>query len=158
MNHSGRSILAVLLLSSIVLLYGQGKRAPSAPRNRNQESLNAIQKLEDDMRLAALKNNAGWWVENLAEGYTDTDFLGHVRDKAETIELQRSSALVYDAMNFSDRNVHIFNDTVIVTGKMTTEGTYRGQDLSGDFQFTRVWVRMGEEWKLVASQTTKIAP
>jgi hypothetical protein len=157
MNYSGRSILAVLLLSSIVLLYGQGKRAPSA-RNRNQESFNAIQKLEDDMRLAALKNNAGWWVENLADDYTDTDFLGQVRDKAATIDLQRSSALVYDAMNLSDRNVHIFNDTVIVTGKMATQGTYRGQDLSGEFQFTRVWMRMGEDWKLVASQTTKITP
>ncbi|HKF55130.1 MAG TPA: nuclear transport factor 2 family protein [Blastocatellia bacterium] len=158
MNYSGRSILAVLLLSGIVLLYGQGKRTPSAPRNRNQESLNAIQKLEDDMRLAALKNDAAWWVENLADGFTGTDFLGHVRDRSQTIELQRSSALVYDAMNLSDRNVHIFNDTVIVTGKMTTEGTYRGQDLSGDFQFTRVWVRIGEDWKLVASQSTKIVP
>lgn len=158
MNYSGRSILAVLLLSGIVLLYGQGKRTPSASRNRNQESLNAIQKLEDDMRLAALKNDAAWWVENLADGYTDTDFLGHVRDKSQTIELQRSSALVYDAMNLSDRNVHIFNDTVIVTGKMAAEGTYGGQDLSGEFQFTRVWVRMGEDWKLAASQSTKIVP
>jgi len=158
MKYSRRSTLAVLLLSSIVLLYAQEKRSPSAPRNRNQESFNAIQKLEEEMRLAVLKNTASWWVVNLAEGYTETDFQGHVRDRAQTIELQRSSALVYDAMNLSDRSVHVYNDTVVVTGKVTTEGTYRGQDLSGEFQFTRVWVRFGEEWKLVASQTTKIAP
>jgi hypothetical protein len=47
---------------------------------------------------------------------------------------------------------------VIVTGKVTVEGTYRGQSLSGDFQFTRVWVKNGLVWELAASQYTKTGP
>jgi hypothetical protein len=110
------------------------------------------------MRLAILKGSAGWWVEHLSEGYTGTDPQGKVSNRAQTIELERSADLVYDTWNLSDRAVHIFNgNTVIVTGKVTVEGTYRGQSLSGDFQFTRVWVRNGVLWELAASQLTKIS-
>jgi hypothetical protein len=150
------ALLAALLLISIVLLSAQTARKPAnaAPENVGA----AIGKLEDEMRLAVLKGNAGWWVENLDDNYTDTDFHGKVSNKAETIDLQRSSSLIYDTMNLSERTLHLFNgDTVIVTGKMTTDGTYRGQSLSGDFQITRVWVKRGLEWKLAASQATRIA-
>jgi hypothetical protein len=153
---SRNAVLAALLLPSIVLLSAQtARKAPAAPPENTGA---VIGKLEDDMRLAILKGNAGWWVENLDDAYTDTDFQGKVRNKAETVELQRSNALIYDTMNLSERTLHVFNnDTVIVTGKMTAEWTYRGQNLSGEFQVTRVWVKRGLVWQLAAQQSTRIA-
>lgn len=153
---SRNAVLAALLLTSIVLLSAQTARKPQAPT----ENIGAmIGKLEDEMRLAILKGNAGWWVENLDDGFTDTDFQGKVRNKSETVELQRSNALIYDTMNLSERTLHVFNnDTAIVTGKITAEWTYRGQNLSGEFQVTRVWVKRGLVWQLAAQHTTRIAP
>jgi Domain of unknown function (DUF4440) len=145
-----------VLLCSGLLLCAQTARKPATP-HRDQDNVQAIGKLEDEMRIAVLKGTAGWWVEHLSEGYTGTDFQGKVSNRDQTIELQRSTDLVYDAWNLSDRAVHTFNgDTVIVTGKVTVEGTYRGQSLSGDFQFTRVWVKNGLVWELAAAQYTKI--
>ncbi|HMF90483.1 MAG TPA: nuclear transport factor 2 family protein [Candidatus Angelobacter sp.] len=157
-STSLKAFLAALLLTSIVLLPAQTARKPGfAPPPENTGAI--IGKLEEGMRLAALKGAAGWWVENLDEGFTDTDFQGKVSNKAETIELQRSSALIYDTVNLSERTLHVFNgDTAIVTGKMTAAWTYRGQNVSGDFQITRVWVKHGLEWKLAAQQATRIAP
>jgi hypothetical protein len=155
---SRTALLPALLLISIVLLSAQTTRKPTTPAPAPENVGATIGKLEDEMRLAVLKNNAGWWADNLDDNYTDTDFRGKVSNKAETVELQRSSSLIYDTMNLSERTLHLFNgDTVIVTGKMTTDGTYRGQSLSGDFQITRVWVKRGLEWKLAASQATRIA-
>jgi len=151
-------VLAVLLLG--VLGYSQtSRKAPASAPARPPEDLAAtIGKLEDQMRLASLKGTSGWWVENLADGYTETDFLGKVRTREEVIEMQRSSDLVYDAWNVSDRTLHTYNgDTVIITGTLNAEGSYKGQSLSGDFQFTRVWVKRGQEWKLVSSHSTRIA-
>ena len=151
-----KKLVAGALLCSGLLLCAQTARKPAAP-HRDQENVQAIGKLEDEMRIAILKGSAGWWVEHLSEGYTGTDFQGKVSNRDQTIELQRSTDLVYDAWNLSDRAVHTFNgDTVIVTGKVTVEGTYRGQSLSGDFQFTRVWVKNGLVWELAAAQYTKI--
>jgi hypothetical protein len=161
------AVLAALLLLSIVLLPAQTGHKPSAPpiaptpraMGTPENTGAVIGKLEDEMRLAFLKGNAGWWVENLDDGYTDTDFRGKVSNKSETVDLQRSNSLIYDTMNLSERTLHVFNaDTAIVTGKMTAEWTYRGQSLSGDFQITRVWVKRGLVWKLAAQQATKIAP
>jgi hypothetical protein len=160
MGKSRKTGVIVLLLSSIGLLYPQTARKPTAkaPLNRDQEIVNTVRKLEDDMRLASLKGNAGWWAEYLADGYTDTDFRGKVSSKAEIIEMQRSGDLSYDTLNLSDRAVLIFNgDTVIITGKLTADGAYRGQSLSGEYQITRVWIKTGSDWKLAASQATKIA-
>ena len=143
----------------MLLLHSQTRKpGTAAPANRDQEAFNAVAKLEDQMRVAALKADATWWDAYLSDTYTDTDFRGKVTNKAETVALHRSPDLVYDIMNLSDRSVHVFNgDTVIVTGKVTIEGTYRGQSLNGDYQFTRVWTKSGLDWALAASQTTKIA-
>ena len=157
----GRMAITALVLSSLVLAYSQTarKRTASPAGNRDQENVQAVAKLEDEMRLAALKGTAAWWVEHLSEAYTGTDAQGKVSNKEQTVEFQRSTDLVFDTWNLSDRAVHTFNgDTVIVTGKMTLDGTYRGQSLSGDFQFTRVWVKNSLVWELAASQLTKVGP
>ncbi len=159
MTSRKNAVLAALLLTSIVLLPAQTARKPATLAPPPENTGATIGKLEDEMRLAILKGNAGWWVENLDDGYTDTDFRGKVSNKAETIELQRSNFLIYDTMNLSERTLHVFNgNTAIVTGRMTAEWTYHGQSLSGDFQVTRVWVKEGLLWKLAAQQTTKIVP
>jgi hypothetical protein len=156
---SGKILLVALLLFGVVPLRSQTRKpATAAPASREQEAFSAVAKLEDQMRVAALKSDAGWWDEYLADSYTDIDFRGKVSNKTETVTLHRSPDLSYEIMNLSDRSVRTFNgDSVVVTGKMTVEGTYRGQSLNGDYQFTRIWIKSGLEWKLAASQATKIA-
>ena len=159
MINSKTGVLLGLLLTGVALLFAQAAHKPAAGGSRDQESVMAIGKLEDQMRLAALKGEASWWVENLSDAYIETDFQGKVTNKAETIEMQRSSTLIYDILNLSERNVRVFNgNTVIITGKMTAEGTFHQQSFSGDFQITRVWVKEGLEWKLASSQATRIVP
>jgi len=152
--------LVAMVLASVLLVRGQAhKTATVAPANRDQEAFNAVAKLEDQLRLATLKGDATWWDVYLSDSYTDTDSRGKVSNKAAIVAMHRSPNLSFDIMNLSDRSVHVFNgDTVIVTGKVTIEGTYGEQSLSGDYQFTRVWTKSGLEWKLAASQSTKIAP
>src|SRR5262245_55533401 len=82
--------LAGAVCFSGLLLSAQTTRKPAAP-NRDQDSVQAIGKLEEEMRIAILKGTAGWWVEHLSEGYSGTDFQGKVTNRAQTIELQRST-------------------------------------------------------------------
>ena|SRR5437899_3200003 len=153
---SRSTALAALLLSSIVLLSAQTtKKAPAAP---SENTGAVIGKLEDEMRLAALKGTAGWWADHLDDAFLDTDFQGKVRTKAEVVDIFKSNRAIYETMNLSERTLHVFNgNTVIVTGRMNLEGTYQSQPLSGDFQVTRVWAKQGLVWMLVSSQATRIA-
>jgi ketosteroid isomerase-like protein len=128
------------------------------PAFRQEDMLNTIKRLEDDMRVAILKGDTGWWSAYLSDEYTQTEADGKVKNKAQAIEALRSKYLIYDTLNFSDRAVRTFNgDTVLITGKMTVEGTDQGKTMNGDFQFTRVWVKQGLEWKLASFQMTSTA-
>ncbi len=160
MTRSIKALLLSLLVAGFLPVSSQTRKpGASAAGNREQDAVNAIRRLEDEMRLAALKGTGGWWADYLTDSYVETDSHGKVSGKAEIVAMHRSSDLVIETWNLSDRNVQTFNgDTVIVTGKQTVVGTYRDHNLSGDYQFTRVWVKLGLEWKLAASQTSAVTP
>jgi ketosteroid isomerase-like protein len=155
------SLLTILILLAPATPRGHAqtrKTAHSSAGFREQDMLNAIRKLEDEMRIALLKGDAGWWSAYLSDEYSETEPDGKILSKAQAVERQRSKTLVYDTLNLSDRTVHTYNgDTVILTGKVTVEGTDQGQSMSGVFQFTRVWVKQGLEWKLASYQMTRVA-
>lgn len=150
-------LMLSLSIAGIFPLLSQTRKPGGSPSG--QDAVNTIRKLEDDMRMASLKGLAGWWSDYLADSYVETDGQGKVSNKAEVVAMHKSPDLVIETVNLSDRNVQTFNgDTVIVTGKMTLVATYRDQNLSGDYQFTRVWVKQGLEWKLAAMQTSARMP
>jgi len=157
MKNATRVLLLLLLILSMSPLSPQTRKPGAGPSA--QEAVNTIGKLEDEMRMASLKGLGGWWSDHLTDSYVEIDGQGQVRTKAEIVALHKSPDLVMETVNLSDRNVQTYNgDTVIVTGKMTLVATYRDQNLSGDYQFMRVWVRQGLEWKLAAMQTSARTP
>jgi len=160
MKLSIQFLLLSLLLTGCLSLLSQTRKPAAAPSgSRDQDAVNAIRKLEEDLRLASLKALSGWWTDYLTDSYVDTDEHGKVSGKAEIVALHKSPDLVIETLNLSDRKVQIFNgDTVIVTGKMTLAGTYRDHNLAGDYQYTHVWVKQGPEWKLAATQVSAVAP
>lgn len=148
-----RILLLALSISGTLPLVAQPRKPAAGPSG--QDAVNAIRKLEEDMRMASLKGLGGWWSDYLSDSYVETDGHGNVSNKTDVVAMHKSPDLVIETVNLSDRNVQTFNgDTVIVTGKMTLVATYKDQNLSGDYQFTRVWVRQGLEWKLAAVQTS----
>lgn len=157
MKHTFRILLLCLSVSGILPLSAQNRKQASG--QSAQDAVNAIRRLEDEMRMASLKSLGGWWSDHLTDSYIEIDGQGKVSTKAEVIEMHKSSDLVIETVNLSDRNVQTFNgDTVIVTGRVTLVATYRDQNLSGDYQFTRVWVKLGLEWKLASMQTSSRIP
>jgi hypothetical protein len=160
MKFIALSLTLISFFAGVSVIHAQARKTAHASAGyREQDMLNAIKKLEEEMRIAILKGDATWWMSYLSDEYSETAADGKVKNKSETVEMQRSKYLIYDTLNFSDRTVHTFNgDTVIVTGKLTQQGTNQGQSINGEFQFTRVWVKQGLEWKLASYQMTRIAP
>lgn len=157
MKHSIRILLLCLSIAGILPLSGQTRKPGAGPSG--QDAMNAIGRLENELRMASLKGLGGWWSDHLTDTYVEIDGQGKVSTKAEVVAMHKSADLVIETVNLSDRNVQTFNaDTVIVTGRVTVVATYRDQNLSGDYQFTRVWVKLGLEWKLAAMQTSSRIP
>ena len=66
----------------------------------------------------------------------------------------------FDGKSFEwlDIKVRLFGDTAIVHAKTRQQATVHGQDWSGVFLITDVWVRRGDSWKVVSRHGTGPLP
>lgn len=81
---------------------------------------------------------------------------GELRTKAEIVKGFASGAFQYQSRTISDLNVRVYGDTAVVTGRSIQKGAEDGKDYSGDYWFTRVYVKQSGTWMTVALQTTMI--
>ncbi len=50
--------------------------------------------------------------------------------------------------------VHVFGDCAVATATTVLEARYKGQEISGRFPYTRVWLRRAGKWQAVFTQST----
>lgn len=151
----------VLRLFTIVLLLSSVGPAQAArktgPQGRSADTSATIQRLEAELRLAILKHEPSWFDEHLAETYTEVDAQGNVHSRADSLQFYRSPELSVDTYNLSEGTARTFNgDLVILTGKIEVHWTVKDQGFSGNFRFTRIWVKRGANWELAGMQQTRI--
>jgi ketosteroid isomerase-like protein len=117
-----------------------------------------IRDLEQQAREAAVRGDATFLERHATDDYMATNPAGVVRTRADAIEDLKSGAIKYMAIDLDDERVRVYGDTAVLTARVTLKATLKGQDISGQYRITRVWVKQGGEWKLVAFQSTRIAP
>jgi ketosteroid isomerase-like protein len=79
-----------------------------------------------------------------------------VQTKAQLLADVKSGSLVLESSDIADMKVHLHGDAALVTYSTTDKGKYKGQDISGRFRWTDVFVRRSGTWLIVASQGTPI--
>lgn len=82
---------------------------------------------------------------------------GGTQTKAETLAALTSEDQKFDSIILGDMKVRVFGNTAVVTGSEDEKSSYKGQDTSGHYLWTDVFVRRQGRWQLVASQATRTA-
>ncbi|MGD0566784.1 MAG: nuclear transport factor 2 family protein [Candidatus Sulfotelmatobacter sp.] len=119
-----------------------------------QETIRQILDLERQAKEASLRRDADFSLRTLADDYVAITPLGQVTTKEETISARRSGQLRYEAMNITDMVVRLYGDTAVVTARADVKGHQLGEDFSGPYRYTRVWVRRNGSWLTVSYQAT----
>jgi ketosteroid isomerase-like protein len=120
----------------------------------DQELIREIVDLERQAKEASLRRDAEFSQRSLADDYVAITPLGQVTTKQETIGARRSGQLRYEAMNITDMVVRVYGDTAVVTARADVKGHQLGEDFSGPYRYTRVWVRRSGRWQTVSYQAT----
>ncbi|HUE83921.1 MAG TPA: nuclear transport factor 2 family protein [Pyrinomonadaceae bacterium] len=139
-------LVPILILAASSLAFGQG----------GDGFENAIKQLEEELRVAVLKRDTKAYAQLVADDYLFTTHNAIVRTKAQMLEGYTSGAIKYESLKFDDIKVRVYGDTAVVTGRSTSKGADQGQDFSGVFRYTRVYVKRPSGWQLVATQATRI--
>lgn len=116
----------------------------------------ALMQLEQEMTDALIKGDVATFSSHLADTATLTDPGGVVNTKAQFEADVKSGALKLESSKIEDMKVQAHGDMAIVTYKTTDKGTYKGQDISGEYRWMDVFTRKGGTWRIVAGQGTPI--
>lgn len=118
------------------------------------EIIRQIVDMERQAKEASLRRDAEFSLRTLAEDYVAITPLGQVTTKQETLAARRSGQLRYESMNVTDMVVRLYGDTAVVTARADVKGHQLGEDFSGPYRYTRVWVRRNGHWQAVSYQAT----
>jgi ketosteroid isomerase-like protein len=130
--------------------------AGSADRAAGKSDVETIRKLEEERNQAIIHGDAAALERMTSDDYTFVTLRGEMLGKAEIVRNFSSGAAKYQSRTISDLNIRVYGNSAVVTGRAVQEGAENGKDYSGDYWFTRVYVRQGGHWKTVALQTTLI--
>jgi ketosteroid isomerase-like protein len=126
----------------------------SAIDTGDQSAIREIIDMERQAREASIRRDAEFSQRTLAEDYVAITPLGQVTTKQDTLSARRSGQLRYETINVSDMVVRVYGDTAVVTARADVKGHQLGEDFSGPYRYTRVWVRRTGHWQAVSYQAT----
>ena len=109
--------------------------------------------------IIALENA---WTE--AELHNDTDALdklmadtivitqpdGSIQTKADTIAYVRDKSNHWDIVVSENMKVHVYGDTVVVTGTYHEKGASAGKRFDNHGFFTDTWMHINGKWRCIA--------
>ena len=120
----------------------------------DQQAVREIVDMERQAKEASLRRAVDFSLKTLAEDYVAITPLGQVTTKQDSVSARKSGKLRYDTINITDMVVRVYGDTAVVTARAEVKGHQLGEDFSGPYRYTRVWVRRDGRWQTVSYQAT----
>jgi hypothetical protein len=149
-----RSVLAATCLVTGLTAFGTvGPAGVPTPASDAATLL----RLECELGRAAVRRDLAPARRLYAADFTSVDPFGEPADRER--ELQAAAGAdgpVFTSFAVSGVRSRVYGNAAVTVGRSHVTGTYKGQDLSGAYQWTDTWVRRGGGWQLVAAQVTKV--
>ena len=144
--------LSILGLTFAIGLWSANVSVASSSDKIREE----IRALETARNEAIVHGDAAALERMTSDDYTFITLRGELRTKAEIVKGFSTGAFKYGSREISDLNIRVYEDTAVVTGRSSQNGTENGKDYSGDYRFTRVYVKQNGRWLTVALQATLV--
>jgi ketosteroid isomerase-like protein len=110
-----------------------------------------IMRLEDEWVVSRANKDAAATKALLADDYLGAGVSGQSQTKQQFVDLV-SAGQFAGKPDVSDRKVRIYGGTAVSTGLVTGVG----QNPSDKVRYIRVYVKRNNQWRLVASQGTRV--
>jgi hypothetical protein len=141
------SIFVVALAAGLGVTWAQSGGSASA--------VAAVTKIENDGVKADLANDKAFYEKVLVDDWTGADSDGVWYTKAEVLKLSDDPKNnKTNSEKLSDLKVRVYGNAAVATYKDTYDSVLKGEHRSRTVIGTDTFVKIGGEWKQVASQGT----
>lgn len=113
-------------------------------------ALEELHRLEAVWNDAHLKGDADALDTLWANDLVVTIAAMPVMTKADALAMVRSNRMPFTKYETSDLDVKRFGDSALVTGRLQRERTMNGKTMTDDWRFTKVYVMIQGQWRVVA--------
>jgi len=146
-----RAITGIIGLAALTVSAALAVGEQPTGTDQDKQAIIALEKAWDD---AGPARDIAAYERILADDFIGQWADGTSSNKAETIESLRTSDH-YDAVTPGEMNVRFFNGIAVVNGRFSERAVSAGQDLTGKYAFTDVWIKRNGTWQCVAFQSTR---
>jgi hypothetical protein len=148
----------VLWISLFVIVLFAGLSVTQAQTGANTDVVTAISNLENDGVKADLAGDPAFYQKVLAEDWTRGDSDGTFYTKADVMKLMAdANDFKTNSENLSELKVRVYGNTAVATYKDTYDILFKGEHRAHTIIATDTFVKMGGEWKQVASHGASVA-
>ena len=142
----------VLWISLFVIPLFAGPSLTRAQTVGKADVVTAISNLENDAVRADLAGDPAFYQKVLAEDWTRGDSDGTYFTKAVLLNLMADTkSIKTNSEQISELKVRVYGDTAVATYKDTYDLVIKGEHRAHSIIVTDTFVKMGSEWKQVAS-------
>lgn len=113
-----------------------------------------VKALDEQNRQAALKGDADFFEKHLSDNYVRIGPDGLEMTKEQFLQAHKDGKFKYETIDLKDTKIRTFGNTAVVTHEAHVKGTGPNGPIDGDYRGTWVWVKQGNDWKLVSFQST----
>ena len=146
-------LIAVLVFTAASIALGQKQSVRRAPR-RNVDHV--IRQVDYERIQAQIGADAAALGRIYANDFIGIGPSGTVRTKAQVIADFTSGDLKFQSITTDDVQVRVYGNTAVETGRSTMIGQDKGKTVPRDNRFTRVWIKQGVHWRLVANHYSSL--
>jgi ketosteroid isomerase-like protein len=132
-----------------------GEEAVAPATNEATEDL--IEKLEREWVAAITNRDAAMLNKLLAEEFVGTSPSAHVYYKPMAISSLENGTHVVKSMALDEVSANVFGDTAVAFTSQEEVSSFGGEDTSGHYHYTNVWLKRNGEWQVVASHGSRFA-
>ena len=143
MNVFLKSCLAILILAISVAETAWGKTSEAA----DIEELKRLEKIWNDAHLRGdIEAMDRLWASDLVVTAPDLPIM----NKDESLGVWRGGRMKFDIYKTSDLRIKVYGDAAVVTGQLERIRDSKSKEFQDDWRFTKVYVRRGGRWQVVA--------
>jgi len=149
---------SALWISLLGIALFAGLSATRAQTMAQTDIVTTISNLENDGVKADLAGDTAFYQKALAEDWTRGDSDGTFYTKAEVMKLMADAKdFKTNSEKLSELKVRVYGNTAVATYKDTYDILFKGEHRAHTIIATDTFVKMGGEWKQVASHGASVA-
>jgi len=146
-------LLLVAPIFSALLFANGGVRAADPARGSDELQLT---KIENDWADSYVKRDSSFVQRIAADDFTFIGPDGNMVNKADYVKSMTGDT-VFTGFKIDNLKIRTYGDAAVVVGLTTITAKTKGEDESGQYSFTDVFVKQKGEWKAVSGQVTPVA-